>query len=336
MRRRNPDDADSRSLSRAPARSSPRSRAFVGAHALWLGVGGVAVAAAAFLLHQLMAWPPHEDETLALFVGRDSLGGRRRARHPRPRRRAAPLPLRLGGRPSRRSGSAACGSSRRRSRSRACRSSRCSADGSPDRCAALVATALVAGSWVFLFHGVYGRMYSLFLFLSLLVVRRSSCARSTAGRGALGALGRRDPARASRAPLRRARARRPGRVRARRAARPAARRRWSPFAPWPSSASRSGSPTSCSPAGSTSASAAAARSSAGPWAIARTSGGRAGDFSTRLVAGARRRRSLLALVGLVHACARRRGRSRSAWSACPWPRSSPRASAARRRPSRGT
>ena len=28
-----------------------------------------------FLLHQLMAWPPHEDETLALFVGRDSLAG---------------------------------------------------------------------------------------------------------------------------------------------------------------------------------------------------------------------------------------------------------------------
>jgi hypothetical protein len=37
-----------------------------------------------------------------------------------------------------------------------------------DRATALIATALVAGSWVFLFHGVYGRMYSLFLFLSLL------------------------------------------------------------------------------------------------------------------------------------------------------------------------
>src|SRR4029079_4245915 len=36
------------------------------------------------------------------------------------------------------------------------------------RSAALIATALVAGSWVFLFHGVYARMYSLFLFLSLL------------------------------------------------------------------------------------------------------------------------------------------------------------------------
>ena len=50
-------------------------RAFVEAHALWIGVGAVAAAASGFLLHQLMAWPPHEDETLALFVGRDSLAG---------------------------------------------------------------------------------------------------------------------------------------------------------------------------------------------------------------------------------------------------------------------
>ena len=74
------------------------TRAFLDAHALWIGVGVIAAAATGFLLHQLMAWPPHEDETLALFVGRDSLGGRR-ARHPRPRRRAAPLPLRIRGGP---------------------------------------------------------------------------------------------------------------------------------------------------------------------------------------------------------------------------------------------
>ena len=35
-----------------------------------LAVGAVTLAAAVFLLHQLLAWPPHEDETLALFVGR--------------------------------------------------------------------------------------------------------------------------------------------------------------------------------------------------------------------------------------------------------------------------
>jgi hypothetical protein len=41
----------------------------------YLGIAAVVVAAAAFLLHQLMAWPPHEDETLALFIGRDSISG---------------------------------------------------------------------------------------------------------------------------------------------------------------------------------------------------------------------------------------------------------------------
>jgi hypothetical protein len=37
-----------------------------------------------------------------------------------------------------------------------------------DRATALVATAIVATSWMLLFHGVYGRMYSLFLFTSAL------------------------------------------------------------------------------------------------------------------------------------------------------------------------
>src|SRR5947209_12509368 len=39
-----------------------------------LGVGACTAGVAAFLLVQLQAWPPHEDETLALFVGRKSLG----------------------------------------------------------------------------------------------------------------------------------------------------------------------------------------------------------------------------------------------------------------------
>ena len=37
-----------------------------------------------------------------------------------------------------------------------------------DRIPALLGTLLVATSWTFLFHGVYGRMYSLFLFTSAL------------------------------------------------------------------------------------------------------------------------------------------------------------------------
>ena len=36
------------------------------------------------------------------------------------------------------------------------------------RATGLVATVLVSGSWMLLFHGVYGRMYSLFLFTSVL------------------------------------------------------------------------------------------------------------------------------------------------------------------------
>ena len=60
----------------APAAAArPSARDWVAEHWLWVGVAGVTGAAAAFLLHQLMAWPPHEDETLALFVGRDSLTG---------------------------------------------------------------------------------------------------------------------------------------------------------------------------------------------------------------------------------------------------------------------
>src|SRR4051812_26307785 len=64
----------------AQAPPSPRplilsARTLIVAHAFWVGVGVISFVAAAFLVHQLMAWPPHEDETLALFVGRDTLAG---------------------------------------------------------------------------------------------------------------------------------------------------------------------------------------------------------------------------------------------------------------------
>ena len=80
-----------------------------------------------------------------------------------------------------------------------------------DRWTALIATALVAGSWVFLFHGVYARMYSLFLFLSLLsfVLLLRALDRGTLALWS--AVGDRDPARRRVAPLRRARAGRAGR-----------------------------------------------------------------------------------------------------------------------------
>src|SRR5215213_5403280 len=58
---------------RIGGRERAAAREWIGAHWFGLGVAAIAAAAAGFLLHQLMAWPPHEDETLALFVGRHPL-----------------------------------------------------------------------------------------------------------------------------------------------------------------------------------------------------------------------------------------------------------------------
>ena len=132
-----------------------------------LGVGAITAATAAFLFHQLLAWPPHEDEALPLFIGRHPLDemfqvvleerggaplhfllawtvahldlGLEGLRAVSAFFAVASLPVvalllaRLGG-----------------------------------RVAALLATLLLATSWTFLFHGIYGRMYSLFLFTATL------------------------------------------------------------------------------------------------------------------------------------------------------------------------
>ena len=132
-----------------------------------LGIGCATAAVAAFLLAQLNAWPPHEDETLALFIGREPLGhlfdtvlGQRGG---------APLHFLI---------------------------THLVSDVSPtltalrlisvvfavasipvvaalaarltNRATSLATTVIVAASWVTLFHGIYGRMYSLFLFTSAL------------------------------------------------------------------------------------------------------------------------------------------------------------------------
>jgi hypothetical protein len=133
----------------------------------WTGTATVAAGLAAVLGWFLLAWPPHEDEALALFVGRQSLtallntviterggaplhflfawgvvhthGGLTELRIVSLVFAVASVPLiallgaRLAGRTE-----------------------------------GLVAAALASGTWVMLFHGVYGRMYSLFLFTSLL------------------------------------------------------------------------------------------------------------------------------------------------------------------------
>jgi hypothetical protein len=52
-------------------RSRELAAAWAWAQAHWfpLGVAAIALAAGAFLFHQLLAWPPHEDEALPLFIG---------------------------------------------------------------------------------------------------------------------------------------------------------------------------------------------------------------------------------------------------------------------------
>lgn len=132
-----------------------------------LGVGGITLAAAAFFAVRLMAWPPHEDETLALFVGRYPFGEAFDV--VLDQRGGAPLHFLLawlvvhagGGLELLRGVSAASAVAslplvallgRRVATPRI----------------ALLATALVATSWMYLFHGVYARMYGLFLLLALL------------------------------------------------------------------------------------------------------------------------------------------------------------------------
>ncbi|MFL5951971.1 MAG: hypothetical protein ACJ74M_10240 [Gaiellaceae bacterium] len=112
-------------------------------------------------------WPPHEDEALALFVGRGSLGD---VLHTViAQRGGAPLHFLLawavvhlgGGLTALRLVSlvfavasvpliALLGAQL------------------ADRATGVVAAAFASASWVFLFHGIFGRMYSLFLFTSLL------------------------------------------------------------------------------------------------------------------------------------------------------------------------
>jgi Dolichyl-phosphate-mannose-protein mannosyltransferase len=131
------------------------------------GVAACTAAVGAFLLVQLSGWPPHEDETLPLFVGRQPLGdlfdivlGKRGG---------APVHFLLawvvahlgGGLYAMRFLSALFATASLPAI--AALGNRLAGRGP-----ALAATALAAASWVLLFHGIYARMYSLFLFLSTL------------------------------------------------------------------------------------------------------------------------------------------------------------------------
>jgi len=169
-------EASSTAATRASA------RAWIAERRLWLGVVSVTLVAAAFLLHQLMAWPPHEDETLALFVGRDTLPGV--IDHVTRDRGGAPLHFlvawavaHLG---------FGLGGLRLASAAFALASLplvALLARRLTEETVALVATVLFASSWLFLFHGVYGRMYSLFLFSSLACTLALLVALERGGRG---------------------------------------------------------------------------------------------------------------------------------------------------------
>ena len=137
------------------------------ADAFWAAAGAVTAVVAGVLAWFLQTWPPHEDEALALFVGRGPLG---HVLHTVVAERGgAPLHFLLawivvhcgGGLTALRVVSllfavasvplmAALGARL------------------ADRTTGVVAAMFAAASWVFLFHGVFGRMYSLFLFTSLL------------------------------------------------------------------------------------------------------------------------------------------------------------------------
>jgi hypothetical protein len=141
--------------------------AVLGARWFALGVGAVTATAALFLLHQLMAWPPHEDETLALFVGRHPLDELFQV--VLEERGGAPLHFLLAWAVAH--VGLGLGGLRVVSAALAVASLPLVAllgARLAGRRQALVATVIVAASWTFLFHGVYGRMYSLFLFTSVL------------------------------------------------------------------------------------------------------------------------------------------------------------------------
>jgi hypothetical protein len=133
----------------------------------WAATATVTAAVAGVLGWFLRSWPPHEDEALALFVGRGSLGD---VLHTVVADRGgAPLHfvfawtvVHLGGgltalRIVSLVFAVACVPLLAELGARL-----------TDRATGVLAAVFASASWVFLFHGVFGRMYSLFLFTSLL------------------------------------------------------------------------------------------------------------------------------------------------------------------------
>ncbi len=131
----------------------------------WAAVSATTAALACVLGAYLLTWPPHEDEALALFTGRLSLPDMLHTVIAE--RGGAPLHFLLawlvvhlgGGLAGLRVVSAVFAvASVPAIAVLGCRLA--------DRLTGAIAAVLAAGTWVLLFHGIYGRMYSLFLFTS--------------------------------------------------------------------------------------------------------------------------------------------------------------------------
>ena len=132
-----------------------------------LGVGVIAAALATFLLFQMTVWPPHEDETLVFFVTQQPIGDVFSTVFAE--RGGAPLHWLL---------AYLAGSISPSLIALRLVSVIFAVASIPviaalvakltDKRTALVATALAAASWITIYHGIYARMYSLFLFLSAL------------------------------------------------------------------------------------------------------------------------------------------------------------------------
>jgi hypothetical protein len=132
-----------------------------------LAVAAMTVGLGAFLLSRIETWPPHEDETLVLFVSRQPLGDLFATVISE--RGGAPLHFLL----AHLVATVSSGLSGLRLISIAFAVASIPVIAAlvsrlTDRRTALVATALVAASWMTIYHGLYGRMYGLFLFTSAL------------------------------------------------------------------------------------------------------------------------------------------------------------------------
>jgi Dolichyl-phosphate-mannose-protein mannosyltransferase len=137
------------------------------ADAYRIGVAAIATILGAFLVVGAVRWPPHEDETLVFFVSRQPLGELFSTVFEE--RGGAPLHFLL----AHAVGTVWSGLFPLRLLSIAFAVASIpviAALGArlADRRTALLASAIAAASWMVIYHGIYARMYSLFLFTSAL------------------------------------------------------------------------------------------------------------------------------------------------------------------------